>query len=58
MNLIELREIERVRMMRRSDRNGIHPRPINEFVKKLIYEIAETIHILYLHMHYIIEFSI
>lgn len=45
-------------MMRRRNRNGIHLGPINEFFKKLIYEIAGKIHILYLHMHYIIEFSI
>lgn len=58
MNLIELRGIERAGMMRKRNRKNIHPGPINEFVKKLIYEIAGTINILYLHIHYIIEFSI
>lgn len=58
MNLIGWREIERVGVMRKRNRKGKHPGPINEFVKTLIYEIAGTIHILFLHIHYIIEFSI
>lgn len=60
MNLIGWREIERVGVMRKRNRKGKHPGPINEFVKMLIYEIAGTIHILYLHtlhtLHYVMYY--